>query len=90
MSRLAARLKARLEREGIALPPFVRIVRTCAGRHQRAAGAWSWFLADADNTPLPVGSPDTAGECAKATNTLSLLYSHDDICVCVENRHESE
>ena len=85
MSRLARRLRSRLEHEGVALPPVVHIDRTYAGRHQKAQGAWSWELCDADGRFLGVGSQHTASECAAAAK-LSFWnpWPHTDLHLFVE------
>ena len=85
MSRLARRLRRRLEHEGVALPPVVHIDRTYAGHHQKAQGAWSWELCDADGRFLGVGSQHTASECAAAAK-LSFWspWPHTDLHVFVE------
>ena len=70
MSRLARRLKRRLEAEGIDMPSHIVIDRTHAGRHQRAQGAWSWQLAtirdDGVLNLINLGSQYTATEVASA------------------------
>lgn len=63
---LTARLLARLRAEGLAIPEGARVERTRAGRHQRSAGAWSWYLLDADGSELNIASQWPVGELVKA------------------------
>lgn len=52
---------------GLNLTPYpgpYQIHRTYAGRHQRSAGAWSWFLVDQNGMEV-VGSCFTATEIVR-------------------------
>jgi hypothetical protein len=55
-----ARLVRRLREEhGIDIPATAHVLRTGAGRHQRAAGAWTWHLEaveDGRRVFVPYGS----------------------------------
>lgn len=49
-SRLLSRLVRRLREEhDLDLEDDLSMFRTRAGRHQRAAGAWAWFVLDSKN-----------------------------------------
>lgn len=50
------RLLIRLRDMGLEIPDDARLRRTYAGYWQRAAGAWSWCLEDADGIELGIGS----------------------------------
>ncbi len=49
------KLIKRLRAMGLDLPDVVRVEHTNAGRVQKAAGAWSWYLVDHDGKELRVG-----------------------------------
>ena len=63
MTRTAKALRRRIVDAGFDLPEYVCIQRCYHGRHQRAAGGWSWELADSHGA-LGIGSTHTATECA--------------------------
>jgi hypothetical protein len=46
----SARLLARLRAQGVQVPEGAQIRRTYAGRCQREAGAWSWFVLNPDGS----------------------------------------
>lgn len=48
----AARLLEKIRQAGVALPSEVGFWTTRAGRSARSAGAWVWFLVDADGMYL--------------------------------------
>lgn len=57
MNKQAERLLAKIRAAGVPLPEHVEFRRTYAGRLQREAGAWAWFLLDADTGyDLHIGS----------------------------------
>lgn len=62
MTKLAEKLKDRIKREfDINVEPIIR--RTRAGRWQRSAGTWSWFMqCDSGNT---ISSSSPASEVMK-------------------------
>jgi hypothetical protein len=67
---LASRIVTALEAKGLKWPggpANAEIRRTHAGRHQRACGAWSWFLwpKEGDAGFPSVGSSEPAGKIAK-------------------------
>jgi hypothetical protein len=61
------RLLARLRAMGVDLPEDATICRTYAGRHQRAAGAWTWYAWSATRGNLGgIGSHSTVNELVRA------------------------
>lgn len=52
----AERLIKRLREMDVDIPDGWRLCRTHAGFHMRSAGAWSWFLLDAEGRELHIGS----------------------------------
>lgn len=61
------RLIARLREMGVEIPDGAQLRRTYAGRHQRSAGAWSWYLVDADGHELHIGSQISVTDLLKET-----------------------
>lgn len=60
----ASRLLDQIRAAGVPVPHDATFIRVYAGYWQRAAGAWSWELADAEGVPLhpPVGSQHRRSE----------------------------
>lgn len=51
-----------------------QVLRTYAGREQRAQGAWSWYLVDAEGRELFVGSHYSVTELLAAPQWLTGNY----------------
>lgn len=71
-------------------PDDYEIKRTRAGRHQRSAGAWSWFLWHPWDSGLAgqasqFGSQWPAGKCAKAKTSIYVHPVHGTIELVVED-----
>ena len=62
-------------------PEDWEIQRTYAGRHQRSAGAWSWYLQSigADWVAGGYGSPWPATLCAKSGSTVIVSIFTGDV-----------
>ena len=54
-----------LRKEGFTIRDGAQLRRTYAGHWQRSAGAWSWYLVDADGRDLNLGSQDSVSACLK-------------------------
>ena len=71
------KIVAGLKAHGIDCPPDVQIRRTRAGRHQKAAGAWLWFLWSNSSWSRNgcIGSHYTVREIARGPFTISIHNS---------------
>ena len=62
---MSEKLVSVLRQAGFHVPDGASLRRTYAGRHQRSAGAWSWYLVDKDDRALPVGSAYRVSDCLR-------------------------
>jgi hypothetical protein len=76
--RPSQRLVARLRAMGVPLPDEVELVRTRAGRAQRAAGAWSWAAYVPGGRELRLGSQAPITELLRAHRLTVSQYSPSD------------
>jgi hypothetical protein len=60
--------------DGIALP--VMLNRTHAGYYQRSAGAWSWYLTDAEGREI------VGGYCAATDTVVAHRAGKTTLCIC--------
>lgn len=83
MTRTCQKIVVTILRLGIVkdVPPDIEISRTRAGRHQRSAGAFSWFLYSPRDIHHPasssIGSQYPAREIARCTRVESSDFYGD-------------
>lgn len=80
MTKLSDNLAKRIKKEfGIEVVPTIH--RIYAGRHQKADGAWSWFMMRKDNGIGDVGSQWTAKEIMKWKKWDKIKPTHNEISI---------
>jgi hypothetical protein len=67
---------AKLQEIGIEFSAKATIRRTYAGRHQKATGAWTWFLLDPADVARDLGSSYTVTELARAKKITANAMRH--------------
>lgn len=84
------RMLAWLRSQGVKLSDAATICRTYAGRHQRAAGSWTWYVDD-PQTLVQIGGYEPLGDLLKCPNleVVFQYYGHmaptrdrDVLCGC--------
>lgn len=75
------RLLTRLRRMGLDIPEGSAVRRTYAGKHQRAAGAWSWYLVDPTGRESRVGSQYPVGRLLGTHMAASRGHREQDVVV---------
>ena len=66
--KLSNRFLKRLRGMGLQISERAEIRRTRAGRHQRAAGAWSWWIHDPEYIGRTTGGYETVGQLLYCPN----------------------
>jgi hypothetical protein len=61
---------------GLDIPEGSRVERTHAGRWQKSAGAWSWYLLDAQGAELRIGSQSPIASLLRERLAATRSWGH--------------